>query len=194
MRVVLIPQFNAKKIKSYIRKYHFNILCGVPTLYEYISKLKFRKNELKCIKMAVSGGDAMSQNLMERVNQTLKKYGSDATMQIGYGLSETSGVVSFSPDGMKVSDIVGYAFPDCDFYIADLNTGKEADIGDDGEVLVSGPNVMMGYLDEEEENKNVFTTIKGKKYVRTGDIGYFDENGLLHYKARLKRLIITRHM
>ena len=191
MRVVLIPKFDVKKLKKYIRKYKFNIICGVPTIYEYLSKLKFKKNELKCLKMVVSGGDAMNMQLKEKVDDMLAKYGSPSNLRVGYGLTEASGVVSFSPNGIKESDIIGYPFPDCDFLIKDLDKNKEVPVGEAGEILFRGATVMMGYMNNEEETKNSFVTIHGKKWLRTGDIGFFDDKGLLHYKARLKRMIIT---
>lgn len=191
MRVVLIPQFSAKKIKKYIRKYKFNILCGVPTLYEYLTKLKFKKNELKCLKLVVSGGDSMSMPLKEKVDAMLKQYGSESFLRVGYGLTEASGVVSFSPNGVKESDIIGYPFPDCDFLIKDLEKDKEVPLYEPGEILFKGPTVMMGYMNNEEETKNSFVTIHGKTWLKTGDIGFFDDEGFLHYKARLKRMIIT---
>lgn len=193
MRVVLIPQFNAKKFKSYIRKYHFNILCGVPTLYDYISKMDFKKNELKDLKLVVCGGDAISLPLKKKVNEFLKKYGCKTELRVGYGLTESSGVVALSPENVKnESDVIGYAFPDAEFIIMDINTGKEANIGKDGEICISGPNVMLEYLgDPLETNETLFKGFGNKIWLHTGDIGYFDNKGLLHYKSRLKRMIIT---
>lgn len=191
MRVILIPQFNARKMRSYIRKYHFTVLCGVPSLYEHMIRSKYRKNDLKCITSVISGGDAMSQPLKEKVNKFFSEHGSSAEVRVGYGLTEASGVASFSPLGVKDSDIIGYAMPNCDFLIRDLNTGKEAKVGDDGEILIAGPIVMAGYLDNDEATKEVFVEIGKKKYLKTGDIGYMDKKGLLHFKSRLKRLIIT---
>ena len=191
MRVVLIPKFDIKKLKKYIRKYKFNVICGVPTIYEYMSKLKFKKNELKNLKMVVSGGDAMNMQLKEKVDDMLAKYGSTSSLRVGYGLTEASGVVSFSPNGIKESDIIGYPFPDCDFLIKDLDSNKEVPVGEAGEILFRGATVMLGYMNNKEETENSFVTIHGKKWLRTGDIGFFDDQGLLHYKARLKRMIIT---
>lgn len=192
MRVVLIPQFSAKKLKMYVRKYKFNVLCGVPTLYEYLTKIKFGKNELKCLKGVISGGDSMSLPLKRRVNKYLHEHGCKLDVQVGYGLTEASGVVAFSPVGITdAADVIGYAFPDCEFLICDLKTGKEAAVGDDGEILIHSPTVMLGYLNNEEETNNSFVTINGKRYLKTGDIGFFDNKGLLHFKARLKRMIIT---
>ncbi len=192
MRAILIPQFNIKKFKSYIRKYHFNILCGVPTLYDQISKMKFRKNELKDWKLVVCGGDSMSQNLKDRVNDTLEEYGCKTDIRIGYGLTESSGVVALSPEGLlNESDVIGFPFPNTDFLIVDINTNKVLPSNKDGEILISGPNIMLEYLKESDETKNVLETINGKTYLHTGDIGYIDKKGLLHYKSRLKRMIIT---
>ena len=192
MRVVLIPQFSAKKLKTYVRKYKFNILCGVPSVYEYMLKIKFGKKELKGIRAVISGGDAMTLAQKQRINEYLREHGAKVDVRVGYGLTEASGVVAFSPTGiLDAADVIGYAFPDCEFYIQDINTKEEAPVGSDGEILISGPTVMLGYLDNEEETKATFTTINGKKYLKTGDVGFFDDKGLLHFKARLKRIIIT---
>lgn len=192
MRVILIPQFSAKKLKSYVKQYHFSVLCGVPTLYEYMTKMKFGKNDLKYIKTAISGGDAISLPQKQKVNKFLREHGSTADLRVGYGLTEASGVVAFSPVGItKAADVIGYALPDCKFYIQDLTTGKEAENGKDGEILLYGPTNMLGYLDNKKETEAAFTEIGGKRYLRTGDVGFIDEKGLLHFKSRLKRMIIT---
>lgn len=191
MKAILIPQFDSKKFKKYLRKYRFNVLCGVPTLYDYISKMKFRKNELKCIKLVVCGGDAMSQPLKEKINMFLKEYGCSTDIKIGYGLTESSGVVALSPSGITKSDIIGYPFPNTIFRIVDVNTYKELDRGMCGEIMISGPNVMLGYLNDEEETKNALVKESGEVWLHTGDVGYIDEDGLVHFKSRLKRMIIT---
>lgn len=192
MRAILIPQFNAKKFKKYLRKYKFNVLCGVPTLYDAVSKMKFRKNELNTLKLVVCGGDAMSIDLKKRVNTFLKEYGCKTELKIGYGLTESSGVVSLSPDGiLDESDVIGYPFPNTEFKIIDINNQKETPLGEDGELIISGPNIMLEYLDEPEETKNTLFQMDGKTWLHTGDIACVDKRGLFHYKSRLKRMIIT---
>ena len=192
MHAILIPQFNAKKFKKYLRKYKFNVLCGVPTLYDAVSKMKFHKNELNILKLVVCGGDAMSIDLKNRVNTFLKEYGCNTELKIGYGLTESSGVVSLSPDGiLDESDVIGYPFPNTEFKIIDINTKKETPLGEDGELIISGPNIMLEYLDEPEETKNTLFQMDGKTWLHTGDIACVDKRGLFHYKSRLKRMIIT---
>ena len=191
MRVVLIPLFNAKKMRSYLKKYKFNVLCGIPTLFDAMTKMKFGKNAFKGLDAVIAGGDSTTDEQKKRIDTFLKAHGSRVDLRIGYGLTEATGVVAFSPIGVKSADIIGYALPDCDFMIRNLETGKEAPLGQDGEVLVAGPTVMIEYLNNAEETKNTFVTINKKKYLKTGDIGFIDEKGFLHFRARLKRMIIT---
>lgn len=191
-RVVLIPQFNAKKLKKYIKKYKINILVGVPTVFDYLTKIKFGSRELKSIKGVVSGGDVVSMSTKERVNDFLKAHGSKAVMENGYGLTEAAGGFIFSPRSIAEDpDAIGYSLPDNEVIIMDLKTKKEAPIGQDGEILVRGLAVMKGYLNKPKETEEAFIKVGTKKYLRTGDIGYVDENHVFHFRSRLKRMIIT---
>ena len=73
----------------------------------------------------------------------------------------------------------------------DLKTKKAAKTGEDGEILVRGLAVMKGYLNKPKETEEAFITVSGRKYLRTGDIGYVDEDGVFHFRSRLKRMIIS---
>lgn len=189
---VLIPQFNAKKFKTYILKYKISILIGVPTVFEYLTKIKFKKDGLKNVKFVVSGGDMISMSSKEKINDFLKENGSKAVIENGYGLTEASGGFIFSPRSIaKESDVIGYPIPDNDVRILDINTHKEVPLGDDGEIVVNGLSVMKGYLGHPEETKKAFIEYNGKKYLRTGDIGYIDDRGVVHFRSRLKRMIIS---
>ena len=191
-RVVLIPQFNAKKLKNYIKKYKINILVGVPTVFDYLTKIKFGKNDLKGIKGVVSGGDMISMSSKERINEFLASHGSKAIIENGYGLTEASGGFIFSPRSVAEDpDAIGYPIPDNEVLIVDLKSGKEAKLGEDGEIVVRGLSVMKGYLNNPAETAKAFIKIGNKKYLRTGDIGYTDECGVFHFRSRLKRMIIS---
>lgn len=191
-RVVLIPQFNAKKFKKYIKKYRINILVGVPTAFEYLTKLKFGPRDLKAIKGVVSGGDVISMSSKERINEFLREHGSRAILENGYGLTEASGGFIFSPRSVAEDpDGIGYPIPDNEVIIVDLKTGKEAKTGEDGEIVVRGLSVMKGYLGKPKETEAAFIKVGNKKYLRTGDIGYVDERGVFHFRSRLKRMIVS---
>lgn len=191
-RTFLIPQFNPKKLKSYITKYKVDILVGVPTVFDYLTKIKFKKDGLKNVKYVVSGGDVISMSTKEKINDFLKKHGSKAIIENGYGLTEASGGFIFSPRSVaKGADVIGYPIPDNDVIIMDLKTKKEAKLGEDGEILVRGLSVMKGYLNKPKETEEAFIMVGNKKYLRTGDIGYIDERGVVHFRTRLKRMIIS---
>ncbi len=192
MRMVLIPQFNAKKLKKYIKNYRINILVGVPTVFEYMMKIKFGPHELRRIKGLVSGGDIVSESLKRDINKFMKDHGSKAIIQNGYGLTEAAGGMIFS--ARSVADLpgaIGFPLPDSEALIMDPKTKKEVETGKDGEILVRGLTIMKEYLNNPKETEKTFLKIKGKKYLRTGDIGYVDERGVVYFKARLKRIIIS---
>ena len=165
---------------------------GVPTVFDYLTKIKFKKDGLKNVKYVVSGGDMVSMSSKEKINDFLKAHGSKALIENGYGLTEASGGFIFSPLSVAEDpDGIGYPLPDNDVIIMDINTKKEANLGEDGEILVRGVSVMKGYLNKPKETAEAFITVGGKKYLRTGDIGYIDEHGLVHFRSRLKRMIIS---
>ena len=192
MRMVLIPQFNAKKLKKYILKSRINVLVGVPTVFEYMMKIKFGPRDLRRVKGVVSGGDIVSEALKNDINKFLKEHGSRAVIQNGYGLTEAAGGMIFS--AKQVADVpgaIGFPLPDSEALILNLKTKKPAKTGEDGEILVRGLTVMKGYLDDPKETEKTFVKVGNKKYLKTGDIGYVDERGLVYFKTRLKRMIIT---
>ncbi|MBO7657267.1 acyl--CoA ligase [Candidatus Saccharibacteria bacterium] len=193
MRVVLIPQFNAKKFKSYIKKYRINIIVGVPTAFEYLTKLKFGPRDLRKVKGAVSGGDVISDAMKEKINNFFKEHGSKAIIQNGYGLTEAAGGMIFSERSIAgLSGTIGYPLPDSEALIVNPKTMKPVKTGQDGEILVRGLTTMKGYLNKPEETKKAFVKVGAKKYLRTGDIGYVNESGAVFFKSRLKRLIISK--
>ena len=192
MRMVLIPQFNAKKLKKYIINYHINVLVGVPTVFEYMMKIKFGPRDLRHVKGVVSGGDIVSDALKNGINKFLKDHGSKAVIQNGYGLTEAAGGMIFSERSVAdVPGAIGFPLPDSEALILDLKTKKPAATGKDGEILVRGLTVMKEYLKEPKETEKAFIKVGTKKYLRTGDIGFVDERGLVYFKTRLKRMIIS---
>lgn len=191
-RTFLIPQFNPKKFKSYITRYKVDILVGVPTVFEYLTKIKFKKDGLKNVKYVVSGGDMISMSSKEIINDFLKDHGSKAIIENGYGLTEASGGFIFSPRSVaEEPDTIGYPIPDNEVIIMNLKTKKPAKLGEDGEILVRGLSVMKGYLKKPAETEKAFIKVGNKKYLRTGDIGYLDERGVVHFRSRLKRMIVS---
>lgn len=192
MKCILIPDFSSRKFAYLIRKYHPNFVVGVPTLFEALTKSLFKKDELKCIKEAISGGDTLDEKLKLKVDAFLKKHGSLAEVREGYGLTECAGAASLMPAGNYRRKSIGIPFPDNYFKIVVNGTHEEAEIGTDGEICISGPTVMCGYLNNLEETMQTLRIHEdGRIWLHTGDIGSMDEDGFIYFKQRLKRVIIS---
>ena len=192
IKVVLVPDFSPRKFGSLLKKYNPNFLIGVPTLYEALLKTKLGKNDLSHLTCAVSGGDVVSPEFKRQIDTFLKKHGAKTELRCGYGLTECTGACILNPKGAYRDNSVGVPLPDMAFKIVKIGTDKEANIMEDGEICVSGPTVMMGYLNNEEETKKVKVKHKdGRIWLHTGDIGCMDKDGFVYYKQRLKRMIVS---
>ena len=192
MSSILLPTFNGKKFGKLIKKYQPTFISGVPTLYEALLKSHLGKNDLKCVKSAICGGDTLSEKLQREVNQYLEEHGSTAKIRQGYGLTEGTGACCLTPEDCIQEDCIGEPLPDMDFKIIRIGTYEEAKEYEEGEICINGPTVMLGYYDNEEEtNSTLIEHEDGKKWLHTGDIGYKDEEGLIFFKGRIKRMIIS---
>jgi long-chain acyl-CoA synthetase len=117
-----------------------------------------------------------------------------AVIYEGYGLTETSPTLTTNPtnqDQRKIGS-VGLPLPSTDIKIVDLESGlHELPQGEDGEIAVSGPQIMLGYWNNPAENEAVFREIDAKRFFLTGDIGHMDEEGFLIITDRKKDMIIV---
>jgi long-chain acyl-CoA synthetase len=174
-----------KAIIELLKKYKPKILPGIPTIFVgLLSNPEFRKLDLSYIKVFISGGAPLPEDIIRELRDL-----TGATILEIYGSTETAPLIAANPfDGKIKAGTVGLPGPDTDVKIVDPATGKkECKIGEAGEILVKGPQVMMGYCKNEEETKKA---LKGGWY-HTGDIGFFDEDGYLTLVDRKKDLIIA---
>lgn len=192
MGCILIPAFSHKQFGEIIKKNEPNFIVGVPTLFEALVNTKLRKDDLKSVTAAICGGDALNKTLRDKVNACLKEHGSNAKIRVGYGLTEGSGAVCLSPESAFENGIIGAPMPGMDFKIVKNDTFKELPAGEEGEICISGPLVMMGYLgDEAETAQTLRLHDDGKLWLHTGDMGYLGKDGLIYFAQRLKRIIIS---
>ena len=192
MKCVLIPQFNYKKFKNYIKKYQPNFLVGVPTLFEGMLSNKYKDNELACITNIISGGDTMSPELKKRIDAFLKKHGSMARVRVGYGLTECTAANCLTTPNELREGCIGIPFPDMEVKIVKIGTFIEEKPLEDGEICFSGPTVMLGYVNDPKETMQTIMMHDDKKmWLHTGDIGHKDQEGMLFFTQRLKRMIIS---
>ena len=193
MKCILVPTFKAKKLGELIRKTKPNFLVGVPTLFEALyNNNNLKEGDFSSINCIVSGGDIMDEENLVKYNDMFKKYGSSAKIRVGYGLTEACAATCLTPTDMHKSGSIGIPFPDMVYKIVEIGTTKETKPMEDGEICISGPTVMMGYLDDEKETNDALKVHKdGKLWLHTGDIGCIDKDGFVYFKSRLKRIIIS---
>lgn len=192
MRVVLIPSFSPKDFGSLLHKHKISIVCGVPSLFESLTKTKMGKNDLSKLKCAISGGDFMSKDLKNKVDEYFHEHGSSAEVRVGYGLTEASAAICVTPTGEYRESSIGVPFPDTYIKVVRVGTHDEVPYGEDGEICISGPTVMMGYLNNLEETIQTLQIHNdGRTWLHTGDIGSMDKEGFVYFKQRVKRIIIS---
>jgi len=193
MKCILIPQFNFKDMKRLIKTYHPNFLVGVPTLFEALTNGKeFRNVSFKDVKSIISGGDTMSPELKKRIDNFLYEHGSNAKVRVGYGLTESSSACCLSIKEELREHCIGIPFPDMKFKIVKIGTHDEVDANMHGEICISGPTIMLGYLNETKETMQTLRVHDdGLTWLHTGDIGYMDEEGMIFFEQRLKRMIVS---
>ena len=188
----LIPAFSHKLFADILRKNAPSFIVGVPTLFETLINTKLGPTDLESVTAVICGGDSLNSTLRDKVNDFLAAHGSKAKIRVGYGLTEGSGAVCLSPENSFRDGIIGVPMPDMDFKIVKPDTEKELKVGEDGEICISGPLVMMGYLGDEQETAKVLKVHKdGKLWLHTGDIGHLGDDGLIYFGQRLKRIIIS---
>lgn len=193
MKCILIPSFSPKKFGSMIKYYRPNFLVGVPTLFEALLKTKrMGKKDLSSLTCIISGGDSLSPSLKKKVDEYLNEHGCKTKVREGYGLTESTGPSCLCPSLFYKEGTIGIPFPDTIYKIIRVGTHDEADILEDGEICISGPTIMLGYLNDEKETMNAIRMHEdGKYYLHTGDIGCMDKDGFIFFKYRLKRMIVS---
>ena len=190
---ILLPQFNAKTFDKIVKKYEPNVIVGVPTLFEAIIQNKnFKHMDLKYLTCVISGGDSLSVELKKKFDDWLNKHNSPTTIREGYGLTECCAASCFTPLNYYREGSIGIPYPDTYYKIVYDGSEKEAPYGTEGEIVISGPTVMDGYVRNRKETKQTLRKHKdGRIWLHTGDQGIMDKDGFVYFKGRLKRMIIT---
>lgn len=182
---VMIPRPEPKAIVELLKKYRPGFLPGVPSIFVgLLADDEFRKMDLSFIKGFFSGAAPLAADTIRDLKDL-----TGATILEVYGMTETSPIATVTPWGGQIKPgTVGCPLPDTDIKIVDLATGEhELPIGETGEVVIGGPQVMMGYYKKPVETRE--TLRDGKVY--TGDIGFLDEDGYLSIVDRKKDMIIS---
>lgn len=187
--IILLPKINPNKIDKTLLKYKPNISFLVPGYWENFSKSKrANKEDLSYMKIIVAGGDKWAPASINKVNDFLKKQNCEHKARVGYGATEFGGAVAVVPeDDLYIAGSAGLVLPSCNAMVIDRKTEEELKYNEIGEICISSPTMMKGYLNKEDETSNLVIIKNNEKYYKTGDQGYINENGIIYVIDRYKR-------
>ncbi len=193
VEVILMPEYNANRFYKIWKNDKPNVILGVPTLWEgMMSNKKFKNVDMSQLKYIVSGGDYLRVKDEARVNNFLHSHGAKVDICKGYGMTESVAATCYTFPGVNEPGSIGIPMVGNYFKICNPETNEELPFGEEGEICVNGPTLMMGYLNNPKETRNIIKRHKdGKKWLHTGDLGYILPNGIVYYTQRLKRMIVV---
>ena len=192
-RCILIPRFTAQTYAKQITKYKCNFIAGVPTLYEALLRLpSMDKADLSSLKGVFSGGDSLSVELKKKFDRFLYDHNAKIQIREGFGLTECVTASCLTPPHMAKEGSIGLPFPDTYYKIVEPGTDRELPYGEEGEILIAGPTVMMEYIKHPEETAQTLRRhADGLTWMYTGDLGMMDDEGFIYFRGRAKRMIIS---
>ncbi len=176
---------NPRDMKAFIKdlkKYPFTLITGVNTLYNgLLHQPDFTSIDFSKMKTAIGGGMAVQKAVAEKWKKV-----TGVSLVEGYGLSETSPVLSVNPlDGREHQGTIGLPMPNTEMAIFD-EEGNKLGTGEVGEICARGPQVMLGYWNRPSDSEKAFFH---KEWFRTGDVGIMEENGFFKIVDRKKDMI-----
>ena len=185
--LILMPKFQPKKMNNYVKYHNVTFIAGVPIMFrKMLSYKNFYGKHLRKLRDLWCGGDILNETFVEHIDTILEKYNSPARLMRGYGLTEVSSVCAVNTLNNYKKNSCGKPIPNTKIEIWDDNEEKLKN-NTIGEIVIESPSMMTGYLDKE--NGQGFVVKNKKKYIKTGDLGYLDEDGFLFVVDRKKRSI-----
>jgi long-chain acyl-CoA synthetase len=182
---ILITTPDPDDILSALESYKGTIFYSVPALFEYLREYeKTNRVNWKKVKVLISGADAL---LEDTARGWEKRTG--APIHEGWGMTETTSVGMVNPYGRPKIGSFGVPMPGCVAAIVDPEGTKFLPVGETGEMVFKGPNVIPGYWQKPEATKETFIEIDGETWLRTGDLARMDEEGYFYFYDRKKDMI-----
>ena len=193
LTVSIIPKFDAKDWKKYLKKSHINYILGVPAYVNpMIDNDTLKSFDMSQLLLCGVGGDGMNAEMEQKINAFFAEHGANIEILKGYGMSEVCGTAITGLNGVNKIGSVGIPLIHNNVMIYDNESCTELTYGKTGEICLQCASQMMGYMDNEEETRNLIRKHDdGQEWLHTGDLGYLDEDGFLFLQGRMKRVILT---
>lgn len=191
----LVPKYDKSDIYKYISKnYHGTIhMMGIPPYFiEILTNPKLKKANLSKLGYIVVGGEKIDRKYEEGINDFLKKHKAKIKLTKGYGMTEITSSATYTFENSNKIGSVGIPLVNTNVKIVDIETGKEVQYNEEGEICFSTPTLMNGYYKNSEETKQaIFYDESNNQWIKTGDLGYIDQDGNLFVTGRIKRMFLT---
>lgn len=183
--VVLLPRWDRDAAAICVQRYRITGMGLITAMViDFMANPRLPEYDLSSLRRIAGGGAAMPKAVAQAMEHKLGfKYGE------GYGMSETMAATHSNPPDKPKEQCLGIPIFDVDARVVDPATLRELPVGETGEILVHGPQVMLGYWNQPEATAEAFVEIEGKRFLRTGDLAYVDEEGYFFFVDRLKRMI-----
>jgi len=184
-KMILLPKFDALTTLKTIHKQRPTLFPGAPTIYiGLLNHPDLKKYDLSSIDSCISGSAPLPVEIQQKFEDI-----TGGKLVEGYGLSEASPVThsNFLWDVPRVKGSIGVPYPDTDAVILSVETGEQMPVGEIGEIVIKGPQIMKGYWNRPKETEEVLK----EGWLYTGDLGYMDEKGYFYVVDRKKDMIIA---
>ena len=190
-RLIPLMRFDAKLVVKLYRKNRISGIGGIPNMFKKLYDTPgFDGPHLANTRMMFVGGDDLSPQFLEDFNAMLANNGTDARLRQGYGLTEVGSVCCVNTNWVYKDGSIGRPLDGLRMEIWDDDC-KKVPTGEVGEIVISGSTLMEGYLTEDgPKDAGIYYDGDGVAWVRSGDLGYEDEDGFFYFSGRKKRLII----
>ena len=183
--LVIMPRWDRELAGKLISRWRVTHWTNIPTMViDLLASPNFDKFDLTSLVYIGGGGAAMPQAVAQRL---FEQYGLHYAE--GYGLTETAAPSHSNPHDRTKQQCLGVPFISCDARVIDPTTLKEVPQGEQGEIIMSGPQVFQGYWKRPDATADAFIELDGKRFFRSGDLGRVDDEGYFFITDRLKRMI-----
>jgi long-chain acyl-CoA synthetase len=183
--LVLFTTPDIEEILDAVERYQASAFYGVPTLYEYLKEHeKTGRVNWKKLKIVVSGADTLHDSTAEGWERR-----TGIPILEGFGMTECTSISHGNPYNRPKKGSFGMPISGMDAAVIDMDDLSFKPVNQEGELILSGPNVMLGYWKRPDANQETFIEIDGKRWMRTGDLVRMDEEGYFHFFDRKRDLI-----